>query len=245
VELTVTDGLGAAGSDTASVTVSNANPSVATPTVTQTGACSVDVSATFTDAGAADTHPSGSIAWGDGSTSVSPTIVEPVGATSGTISGSHTYVTSGSMSITVSVTDDDSGSGSSSGSFTTQLSVGSFLAPINTGSGPRSVFKLGSTIPVKVVVKDCAGTAIPTATPVVNLVKVDNVPEGAVNELAVNEAPTNGKTMRWDGAQYIYNLSTKNSQFTANGGALTAGSYKLWVSGTGIYTGAPAYFDLK
>ena len=78
-----------------------------------------------------------------------------------------------------------------------------------------------------------------------NLVKVDNVPDGSVNEQAITETPTNGKEMRWNGTQYHYNLSTKNSQFTFNNGALTSGSYKLWVSGSGIFTGTPAYFDLR
>ena len=134
VKLTVTDGLLAAGSDTATVTITNADPSVADPTLTQTGACAVSLSANFTDPGSADTHPSASITWGDGNTSSSPTIVEPSGSTPGTVSGSHTYTTSGTMPITVSVTDDDGGTGSNStASFTTQLSVGSFLAPINTG----------------------------------------------------------------------------------------------------------------
>jgi hypothetical protein len=217
---------------------SNVDPTVGTVAVTATGACSVSVSAAFSDPGSADTHSS-SIDWGDDSTD-SDTDPDP-----SPVEGSHTYTTAGTKTVTVTVTDDDGGVDDNTGSFATLLSVGSFGAPINTGSGPRSVFKLGSTIPVKVVLKDCAGEVVSTASPVVNLQKVDSVPDGSVNEAQITEAPTNGKVMRWDGTQYIYNLSTKNSQFSATGGALAVGTYKLWVGGPGIYAGTPAYFDLK
>jgi hypothetical protein len=217
---------------------SNVAPAVGTVTVTPTGACGISVTASFTDPGSADAHRS-SIDWGDNSTD---TDTDP---DTSPVEGSHTYTTTGTKTVTVTVTDDDGGEDDNTGSFTTLLSVGAFGAPINTGSGPRSVFKLGSTIPVKVVLKDCAGDVVSTASPVVNLQKVDSVPDGSVNEPQINEIPTNGKVMRWDGTQYIYNLSTKNSQFSATGGALAAGTYKLWVGGTGIYKGADTYFDLK
>jgi hypothetical protein len=58
--------------------------------------------------------------------------------------------------------------------------------------------------------------------------------------------PTNGKNMRWDGSQYIYNLSTKNSQFNG-GSALTTGTYRIWVTDPSFFAPAAidAYFDLK
>ena len=64
---------------------------------------SVPVTAPFTDAGANDTHTC-SIDFGD-STVVAGTVVEAAG--SGTCTGSHTYATGGSKTITVTVTDDD------------------------------------------------------------------------------------------------------------------------------------------
>jgi hypothetical protein len=239
--LTADDGFNAAVSGTATLTVGNVAPAVGLPTVTPTGACSASVSAGFSDAGTNDTH-TGQISWGD-STNAAATVNESGGA--GTASGgSHTYTSAGTKTITVTVTDDDFGIGSASSAFTTLNTPSNFLAPINTGAGPRSVFKLGSTIPVKITVRDCSGNPVSTLTPLVQLVKIDSAPDGSVNESQVGEVPTNGKNMRWDGTQYIYNLSTKNSQFSA-GGALTQGSYRLSVT-EGSFFGSPlADFDLK
>jgi hypothetical protein len=225
------------------VTVSNADPVVSTPTTSGATACSVSVSASFTDAGSADTH-TGSIAWGD-TTSSAATIVESGG--NGTASGSHTYTgAAGLKTITVTVTDDDTGSGqASTTAFSTKNTPSAFLPPINTGAGPRSVFKLGSTIPVKLTVRDCSNNLVTNLTPTVQLQKLDNVPDGTVNEAQISETPTNGKQMRWDGTQYIYNLSTKKSQLSPNGGDLTTGSYQLAATDPSFFAPTFAFFDLK
>jgi hypothetical protein len=62
---------------------------------------------------------------------------------------------------------------------------------------------------------------------------------------AVTEAATNGKLMRWDatGQQYIYNLSTKLSQFT--GAALTQGTYTVAVNDPSFAGPVTAKFDLR
>jgi len=99
---------------------------------------------------------------------------------------------------------------------------------------------------VKITVKDCAGNVVTTLSPTAQLQKVDSVPDGTVNESQITEVPTNGKNMRWDGStQYIYNLSTKNSQFN-NGSALAKGTYRLWVTDPSFFGGIGpiAYFDL-
>lgn len=257
VQLAVTDGAATplSGQATASVTISNAAPVVSAPTVSSATACSVTVSADYTDAGSADTHPTASINWGDGNTTTDPVSTEP-GSSPGTVSGSHSYTGSaGTKSIIVAVTDDDAGAGSSSAmtSYATKNTASTFLAPINSGAGvPRSVFKLGSTIPVKITVTDCSSAPVSTLTPMVQLQKVDGVADGAVNEAAVSEVATNGKAMRWDTAQYIYNLSTKRSQFCATpaisgctASDLTAGTYRLTVTDPSFFVNPTATFDLK
>ena len=94
------------------------------------------------------------------------------------------------------------------------------LQPINAGG--RTTFKLGSTIPVKVRVSDCTGAPVDGVGLHVHL---------AMGGSAVAEAATNGDTgMRYTGGQYLFNLSTKRSQF-AGGQDLTAGTYHLWVTG--------------
>jgi hypothetical protein len=251
VSLTVTDGASTplSGSDTASVTIGNAAPVITGLTVTPTGACSAGISSAFTDAGSNDTHDS-SVNWGDGTTA---DVVDP---DTTPVTGSHTYSSNGVKTITVTVNDDDDGSDSETGSFTALNTASLIQAPINTATGtPVSVFKAGSTVPIKITVTGCDGLADSSLTPTVQLAKIDSVPASSVNEAQVVEAPTNGKLMRWSETQYIYNLSTKRSQFcnppsvitgcTTSGGDLTAGSYKVWVTDASFYAPSIAYFDLK
>ncbi len=113
VTLTVTDKDGGVGTDTLTVTVGNVAPVVAVPagqTVTEGGTVTLP-DASFTDAGAGDTHTA-TIDWGDGT--VEPgTVIQ--GAGSGSVAlGSHTYAEDGIYTVTVSVTDDDGAAGSNS-----------------------------------------------------------------------------------------------------------------------------------
>ena len=107
--ITVTDKNGGTGTNSGSHVVGNANPvitAIAGPTDPIQIGGSASITATFTDAGTADTHTC-SINWGDGATT-SGTVAETNG--SGTCSGSHTYGAVGVYQITVTVTDDDGGS---------------------------------------------------------------------------------------------------------------------------------------
>ena len=94
------------------------------------------------------------------------------------------------------------------------------LQPINAGSTPRSVFKLGSTVPLKFLLA-CGSTPITNANATFSLTKVDSTVEGAVNEAVVELAASTGNQFRLSDAttgQYIYNLSTKS---------LAQGTYNL------------------
>jgi len=102
-----------------------------------------------TDPGSADTH-SGTIGWGDGSL---------LTAFSGeSYSGSHAYSSAGNYPIAVDVADDDGETDHATlaSGYTVYNIPSTILQPINY-TGPRSLFKLGSTIPVKITVKSCAG----------------------------------------------------------------------------------------
>ena len=169
--LTVTDSVTSA-QDTASLTVTNANPSVNTPTVTSQSNCSVNISASFTDAGTNDTHTA-SINWGD-SNVTSGTVSELGGA--GTVTGSHSYSAAGPYDIYVTVTDDDLGSGTNATAlhFDNTPTVGWPQAPILLGNGGTKTFNTGSTIPVKIKVNGCTaglGTVTLSVTPTVTTVK--------------------------------------------------------------------------
>jgi hypothetical protein len=174
-KLEATDSNGAKKSDTTTVTVSNANPVVTAPNPTpapyakgSTIPASV-LTVNFTDAGANDTHkaPAGgtcSVNWDD-TTSSTGTVTEPVGATPGTCSSSHTYANAGVYTVTFTVTDDDGGSGTATiqvvvydpgAGFVTgggwiDVNAGSFPQdPSATGKGNfgfTSQYKKGATIP--------------------------------------------------------------------------------------------------
>jgi Putative pectate lyase-like adhesive domain/Bacterial Ig domain/PKD domain len=241
VTVTATDPDGATATDSFEASAVNADPVVAAQTVSATGACSVSASATFSDAGTGDTH-TGLIGWGD-SLSGAATISENSGA--GVATGAHTYASAGTYTVSVTVTDDDGGSGSSSGSFTTPNTPSGILPPINADG--TSNFKLGGTIPVKITVKDCDGDFVSTLAPTVSLTKT-GPSSGDVNEAISSTAADSGNTMRWDPTanQYVFNLSTKRSQF--NGGQdLTAGSYRLRVSDPSFSMPGyvEAFFDLR
>ena len=106
--LAVSDGANPPATDTAAVTIANANPTV-TVTAPAAGTSytvggTVSVSATAGDAGTNDTLTC-SIAWGD-STTTAGTFA------AGTCTGQHAYAAPGAKTITVTATDDDAGSGS-------------------------------------------------------------------------------------------------------------------------------------
>jgi hypothetical protein len=194
---------------------------------TRQGNCAVTLNPVYTDKGTADTHTE-SVLWSDGSTDMA-----------------RTFTAAGTYSATVTVTDDDKGSDSDTVSGVRAYNTPSaILQPINN-TGTRSSFKIGSTIPVKITVTGCDGvTQVSTLTPRVSLTKLDPTADVEVNEVLSTSTPTSGTTMRWSDTQYIYNLSTKNSQFHA-GAALTSGTYRVSVSDDTFAAPVTAFFDMK
>jgi hypothetical protein len=114
-----------------------------------------------------------------------------------------------------------------SGGFTVTVVVGwsGFLQPLNTDGS--SIFKLGSTVPVKFSpAGDSAGIADLTAC--FSYAKVSNGIVGEVAEAVSTSAATSGSLFRYDPAsgQYIFNWGTKG---------LTKGTYQLRINlGDGI-----------
>lgn len=115
VMLTVTDDDLGTGTATVSVTVENVPPEVsAVPDMTiNLGEIIDGVVAEYNDAGITDSHIA-AIDWGD-DTIDDPAIVDAQ-SSSGTVTGSHTYLWPGSYVVTVDVTDNDGST--SSGTFT-------------------------------------------------------------------------------------------------------------------------------
>lgn len=235
VVVRASDGEHAPATETFHWVAANVAPTVTSVSATRVNACTVSVNAPFTDPGTADTHTA-SIAWGDaGTTTVDPAV--------SAVTGTHTYTANGTYTVGVTVTDDDGGSGTGSAApFATLNTPSALMQPINA-AGTRSVFKLGSTIPVKITVTGCDGAAVKTLAPSVSLTRIDATPDGSVNETAVDVTATNGLQMRWSDPSYIYNLSTKLSQQT--GAALTAGTYRVTVSDSSFVDSVSADFDLR
>jgi hypothetical protein len=191
---------------------------------------SVGVSFTVSDPATQANDPiTGTINWGDGSST---------NVSGRSISENHTYA-AGSYTITVSVGDGDGGSaaagGSGAGSVSLLYSTGSgILQPINM-TGSRSGFKVGSTIPVKIQIKDCDGAPVTGLSPQVSFSKLDSTTGFFVEEPFYSTVPDQGTTMRYsaDGQLYIYNLSTKGR---------TQGTHKVTVSAPQI---APVSAELE
>jgi PKD repeat protein len=240
VTVTASDGEHTSATQTFNWTAANVAPVVGTVGVTASDACSVDLSAAFTDQGSGDTHDS-SIDWGDGSATTDShfDVIDTK-----IVTGSHTYSSAGTYTAAVTVTDDNAGTDTESAAagFDTMNTPSAIMQPINA-AGTRSVFKLGSTIPVKITVKDCGGNAVTSLAPTVTLYKLDGVPNPGDLETATTTVPTNGLNMRWSDTLYIYNLSTKLSQQT--GAALTAGSYRVAVTDDSFFDRTTADFELK
>ncbi|MFC1712146.1 NosD domain-containing protein [Candidatus Poribacteria bacterium] len=164
IGLKVTDDAGATNTDSTTVAIDNAPPTVGNITAEVNPVSlgsDLNVSADFTDPGILDTHTV-EWDWEDGGSPTTSTVTNG----SGTASGSHTYADVGVYEVTLTVTDDDGGSGTSvfqyavvydpTGGFVTgggwiDSPAGAYIPdPTLTGKanfGFVSKYKKGATIP--------------------------------------------------------------------------------------------------
>jgi large repetitive protein len=211
VRIQVTDGQADSNIDTKSVAVANVNPTIGPLTVTGNSgtACIgstnvVKLSFSITDPGV-DTQ-SGTINWGDGTTT--------------TFNGSsvtdaqHSY-SAGTYNITVTASDSDGANATpKSTTAANQVSllykVSKFTDPVNLDG--TSVFKSGSTIPLKVLITDCNNQPVSGLVPRISFTKIDpSTPALGVNEgLSTQPNDTNFLMRDAGNGQYIYNLSSKS-----------------------------------
>jgi hypothetical protein len=85
-----------------------------------------------------------------------------------------------------------------------------FLPPIKKDGS--SIFRFGSTVPVKFQLKDDSGAFITNATARIYIAKVSNGIIGTQQEGVSTNAPDAGNTFRYDSTnnQYVFNLGTKS-----------------------------------
>lgn len=199
-----------AATQTFNWSAANVDPSV-TASFSSPVSCGVDnatLTVNFTDPGSADTHAA-SIDWDEDG--IADETVDP--ATSG-FTRSHTYP-AGVHNAKVTITDDDGGSGQdNTNALTVNYNTSGILQPVNwtQAKNDPSVFKYGSTIPVKVQFTNCDGTPASNLSVKVDVKKIaGSTPPSGDNEIITNtNSPDSGGYMRWDGTQYIYNLNTKS-----------------------------------
>lgn len=203
--------------------VVNVSPTISSLTIGSIGvACSTgnDVPLSFIvgdPAGTADPI-SGAVDWGDGTTQ---------NYSGNSFSGSH-YYAPGNYTIKVTANDGDGGTHSRSttgGQVAVLYKISDVEQPINTDGS--SSFRQGRTIPVKVTITDCFGFPVNSLAPTIGLVYL-GATQQPVNEVVSTSAADSGNTMRWTGSQYMFNLSTKLSQFN-QGSDLPPGRYQLSV----------------
>jgi len=235
VQATDSDNL-AGNTASTSVAVSNANPVVGALSITDPkngtaclGGNSVTLNFSFNDAGSADTHRY-TIEWGDGSTN---TVVDP--ATSPVSGKQHTYSGQGPYTIKVTVTDDDGGVGSNTTSKSFRYTVGTtLLSPVNLDN--TSIFKVGSTIPLKVNITDCNGVGVIGLAPTIKMLLISSNPAntGEIEASSTQPNDTNGVMRDVGGGQYMYNLASSSlpdstakyeSVVTLNGTSVTSQNY--------------------
>jgi hypothetical protein len=209
VVVEATDGDHAAASNSFDWSAANVAPTLSALSATgeSSTACiggnTVGLGFSWTDPGSADTF-TGTIDWGDGSTQA---------FTASPVSTSHSYV-AGLYTITVTVTDDDTGADSDTAAVSLLYNITGVLQPVNDTQAQQdpSIFKMGSTIPVKISVTDCAGTAVSGLAPQISVKKISgSAPASGLDEaIASTSGADSGTTMRWSAPLYIYNLATKS-----------------------------------
>jgi hypothetical protein len=87
-----------------------------------------------------------------------------------------------------------------------------FLQPINDTAHTQlamSVFKAGSTVPVKFQLQNASGAVVQSASLPLFVTPVrTGTTTQPIDEQVYTDPPSSGQTFRWDGSQYIYNWQT-------------------------------------
>ncbi len=155
IRVDVTDNASDTGSRNATGTVSNVDPTVvaATDQIFNEGESFLLNVATFSEpgftlpsAGTQETFTA-SINWGDSTPVQAGTLVVVMGAagiaTTGIVSGTHTYATNGQYTVTVTVTDDDGGAGSAQFGIQVVAATGTKFFVVDQSA--HSTFRYGVT----------------------------------------------------------------------------------------------------
>ena len=120
--------------------------------------------------------------------------------------------------MVVTVTDDDTGSDAETRTAASvDVYLATFDAPIKENE--RNVAKYGNVIPVKVrLASSCTGVATNTPELYITVAKGTGVDtfDDEIIVVSVSNADSDFHMLRTAGPKYMYNLSTKGTQWTPN-----------------------------
>jgi parallel beta-helix repeat protein len=145
-----------------------------------------------------------------GSWSASDSLSGLLSATGTTANGVAIDTSSvGTKTYTVTAIDKAGNPTTKTITYYVRYSYGGILQPVDIDGA--SIFKFGSTVPLKFQLKDSNGTIITSAVATLSLVKKADSVLGTDAEAVVTSNANTGNLFRYstDGSQYIYNLSTK------------------------------------
>jgi hypothetical protein len=103
--------------------------------------------------------------------------------------------------------------------YSVRYAFGGILQPINVNAS--SVFKLGSTVPVKFQLRDANGKFVTNAVATISVAKLSGLVWGDELEAVSTSAATTGNLFRSADNQYIFNLNTK---------PLSAGTWRITIT---------------
>jgi len=128
--------------------------------------------------------------------------------------------TVGTKSFVVHAIDNAGNPATKTVPYTVAYGFGGILQPVNADGS--SVFKAGSTVPVKFQMFNASGTPIATASATLAYAKITSSVIGTDVEAVSTASATTGNAFRYDATaqQYIFNLSTKG---------WTVGTYRLTI----------------
>ncbi|MCA1721007.1 MAG: PxKF domain-containing protein [Actinobacteria bacterium] len=151
-----------------------------------------------------------------------------------------TAIGAGTFTYTATATDKAGNVSTKTGSYKVAYRFDGFLQPINDTAHQvgtsTSIFKAGSTVPVKFQLKRADGSVVQASSPPLWLNPTKgSLTTAAVDESAYGDAATTGGTYRWDSSaqQYIYNWGTAKAQ---------AGAY--WRIGVQLDDGQTYYVNI-
>ena len=201
------------GTDSKTITVTNVAPSNVTasfgPALSCTAAANATLSWSFADPGA-DTWDA-QIDWNYDGTTFAPDETKTNVAKSD--SATHSYGSAGTHVAAIRISDGDGGSSNvQTATLTVNYNLSSILQPVNdTRNGQQtSMFKYGSTVPVKVEITDCDGSHPSNLDVRVTYAKTaSNPPPVGTEEAVATNAPDGGNQMRFSDPIYIFNFGTK------------------------------------